>query len=75
MTNGQYLACMKAQGFVFVPDSPEQIAPREKAAQDAQMRASGYALGQALINIGQSLQPHGCHGMVMPAGNFNMQCY
>jgi hypothetical protein len=73
-----YLPCLKAQGFVFLPDSPAQIAAHKKAAEqavsDAQMRASGYALSQALINIGQSLQPHGCHGMVMPAGNFNMQC-
>jgi len=71
-------ACMKVQGFVFLPDSPAQIAAHKKAAEqavsDAEMRASGYALGQAMINIGQALQPHGCHGMVMPAGNFNMQC-
>jgi hypothetical protein len=76
--NSPYMVCMKTQGFVYVFDSPAQIAAREKAVEqavsDAQMRASGYALGQAMINIGQSLQPHGCHGMVMPAGNFNMQC-
>jgi hypothetical protein len=69
---------MKAQGFVFLPDSPAQIAADKKAAEqavsDAETRASGYALGQAMITIGQALQPHGCHGMVIPAGNFNMQC-
>jgi hypothetical protein len=73
-----YRPCMKAQGFVFLPDSPAQIAADKKAAEqavsDAEKRASGYALGQAMITIGQALQPHGCHGMVIPAGNFNMQC-
>jgi hypothetical protein len=69
-----YAACLKAQGFVFIPDGPAQIAAREKAAQDAQMRASGYALGQALINAGQAMQPHYCNGNVMASGSFNMQC-
>ena len=69
------LGCMKANGFVWLADSPAQIAARKKAAQDAQMRASGYAIGQALIQAGQAMQPHSCNGMVMPAGNFSMQCY
>jgi hypothetical protein len=72
---GRFYSCMRAQGFVFVPDSPPEIAAREKARQDAQMRETGRLIGNAMIDLGRQLQPHGCNGMVYPAGNFNMNCY
>jgi hypothetical protein len=70
-----YAVCMRGQGFTYVYDSPAQVAARNKAVNDANMRASGYALGQALISAGQAMQPHGCNGQVQPNGYFSTQCY
>jgi hypothetical protein len=60
---------------VWRADSPAQIAARNKAAQDAQNRETLHAIGGALIEAGQAMQPHGCNGHVQPNGYFTTQCY
>ena len=70
-----YLACLKSQGFVWVLDSPAQIAARDKAAQDERNRETLHAIGDALIQTGAALQPHGCNGQVQSNGYFSTRCY
>jgi hypothetical protein len=71
----RYMPCMKSQGFVWIADSPTQIATREKAAQDARNRETLHAIGGALIDAGAALQPHGCNGYVQRNGYFSTQCF
>jgi hypothetical protein len=71
----KYLGCMKAQGFVFVPDSAAQIAARNKAAQDARNIETMHAIGGALIDAAAAMQPHGCNGQIQPSGGFHTNCY
>jgi hypothetical protein len=72
-------ACLKAEGFVWLPDSPAQIAAQEKARQDQQNRETGYAIGQAMLGVAADLnrpqpQPQRCNGNLYNGGNFNMTC-
>ena len=74
-----YGQCMKAQGFAFIVDTPAQITARQQAAQREQMRAAGYAIGQALIDASNSMnqprqQPQRCNGNIYRGGNFDMSC-
>jgi hypothetical protein len=70
-----YVACLKSQGFVWIPDSSAQIAARNKAAEDARWRAAGQAFGQVLIDAGQSMnQRHNCNGFIGGGGGFSMNC-
>jgi len=69
------LSCMKANGYAWLADSAEDIAFAQKAAQDAQMRATGYAIGQALLGAAAAMQPHGCNGNIQPSGSFTTRCY
>lgn len=43
-----YHVCMRARGFVFVVDSQAQIVARQKAASDAEWRAAGSIVSQAV---------------------------
>jgi hypothetical protein len=38
-------------------------------------RETLHAIGDALIQTGAALQPHGCNGQVQSNGYFNTQCY
>ena len=72
-------ACMKAEGFVWVYDTPAQVAARtaarQRAADAETMRVVGAAVGQAFRQAGEAMSPPGCSGHVQPGGYFNMQCY
>jgi hypothetical protein len=78
---GHWFNCMSAQGFVWVDDAPAQIAARERAAQDAQMRAAqaiqdaqvralGQAIGQTVTNLGNEMSqpPTHCHPHTLQLG-------
>jgi hypothetical protein len=69
------LACLKAEGFVWLPDSPAQIAARNKAAQDARNIETMHAIGGVLLDAAAAMQPHGCNGHVQPNGYFSTQCF
>lgn len=69
------LPCMKSHGFVWRSDTAGEIAARNKAAEAARWRAAGAQLGQALIDVGQSMnQRHNCNGFIGGGGSFNMNC-
>ena len=72
-----YGACLKSQGFVWISDSPAQIAAREKANQDARNRAMLHELGNALIGTAQAINEsqvrHNCSGSIN-RGNIDMTC-
>jgi hypothetical protein len=72
-------ACLKAEGFVWVYDTPAQVAARtaarQRAADAETMRVVGAAVGQAFRQAGEAMSPPGCSGHVQPGGYFNMQCY
>ena len=72
-------ACLKAEGFVWVYDTPPQIAAhnaaRQRAADAEALRVLGGAVGQAFRQAGEAMSPPGCSGHVQPGGYFNMHCY
>jgi hypothetical protein len=70
----RYMPCMKGQGFVWLNDSPAQIATREKAVKDAQWRGMLSDLGDALAQ-GAAARPRNCTGSVFMGGHFTVQCY
>jgi hypothetical protein len=47
--------CMGAQGFVFVYDTPEQVAAREQAIRAEQSRAFLNSVGQAMTSFGNDM--------------------
>jgi hypothetical protein len=67
--------CLKAEGFVWLPDSPAQIAARDKAVHDAAARETLHAIGGVLLDAAAAMQPHGCNGHVQPNGYFSTQCF
>lgn len=68
--NAPYVVCMKTQGFVYVFDSPAQIAARKKTIERAQPPVVIIAPAPPAIDF----QPHGCNGYIGGGGNFNMNC-
>ena len=66
---------MKAQGYVWLWDSAAQVAANRKAEQDARNRETLHEIGDALIQAGAAMQPHGCNGQVQANGYFSTQCY
>jgi hypothetical protein len=67
----RFMPCMKSQGFAWLPDSPAEIAAREKAIKDAQWRDMLGDLGQALLDS----QPRRCSGRISPNGSFHTECW
>jgi hypothetical protein len=70
-----WTACMKAQDYVWLWDSAAQVAANRKAEQDERNRETLHAIGGALIDAAQAMQPHGCNGHVQPNGYFSTQCF
>ena len=65
----RFMACMKREGYVFISgDTPNQA--RNRAIADAQMRAMGQAVGQALIDLGNNMNapPVHCHPHTLQLG-------
>jgi hypothetical protein len=81
--NTTFFACMKTQGYVFIFDTPTQVAAKQKAEQDARNRAQRIAVGQALSGFEDDLnrelnrprpQSQRCNGNLYNGGSFNMTC-
>jgi hypothetical protein len=60
-----YTACMRAQGFVFSGENSEVVIARQRAAaeaaQDAQLRALGSAVGKAFTDYGNEISQPPLH--------------
>jgi hypothetical protein len=63
MESDAYMACLTSHGFVFVPNSPEEIQAQADAFNALRARQTLNAIGQGLIDLGshdwrRPCQPH-----------------
>jgi hypothetical protein len=65
-----YFGCLKAKGYVFIPDSAAEIAARQKVIERAQPPVVIIAPAPPAIDF----QPHGCNGFIGGGGGFSMNC-
>ena len=63
------LACLKVAGFIWVYDSPAQIAARKKATERVQPQVVIEPAPPAI-----DFMPHGCNGFIGGGGGFSMNC-
>jgi hypothetical protein len=64
--------CMSAQGFVWVFDTPEQVAARQQAIRAEQNRAFLNSVGQALAGVGDDMSRPRAQ---CPPNVLRMNCY
>jgi hypothetical protein len=69
IASAHYFGCIKAKGYIFIPDSAAEIAERKKAA-----RRNSPTVIVAPASPPIDFMPHGCNGFIGGGGGFSMNC-